>query len=68
VEVQDEEGRRPGRARLHELIGAHLAEDAGPEEAAVGIETDRGQWVQAQLGSRRPWRPPTPRRCGRRCW
>jgi transposase len=61
VEVQDEAGRRLGRARvpegvagiarLHELIGGHLAEDAGPEEVAVGIETDRGAWVQALLAA-----------------
>ena len=51
VEVMDETGRRLGRARLpegvagvarlHELIGVHLAEEAGPEQVAVGIETDR---------------------------
>lgn len=55
VEVQDETGRRlakgrlpeglAGITRLHELIGAHLAEDAGPEQVVVGIETDRGPWV-----------------------
>src|ERR1700748_287677 len=61
VEVEDEGGRRLGRARLpegvagvarlHELIGGHLAEDAGPEEVAIGIETDRGPWVQALLAA-----------------
>ena len=61
VEVQDESGRRLGRARLpegvagvgrlHELIGGHLDEDAGPEEVAVGIETDRGPWVQALIAA-----------------
>jgi transposase len=61
VELQDEEGRRLGRARLpegvagvarlHELIGAHLGEDAGPEQVAVGIETDRGPWVRALLAA-----------------
>ena len=61
VEVQDEAGRRLGRARvpegvagiarLHELVGAHLGEDAGPEEVAVGIETDQGPWVQALLAA-----------------
>jgi transposase len=61
VEVQDETGRRVGRARLpegvagvarlHELIGGHLPEDAGPEEVAVGIETGRGPWVQALLAA-----------------
>jgi transposase len=61
VELQDEAGVRLGRARLpegvagvarlHELIGSHLAEDAGPEEVAVGIETGRGPWVQALLAA-----------------
>ncbi len=61
VEVQDETGRRLGRARLpegvagvarfHELVGEHLGEDAGPGEVAVGIETDRGPWVQALLSA-----------------
>jgi transposase len=61
VELQDEVGRRLGRARLpegvagvarlHELIGGRLAEDAGPEEVAVGIETGRGPWVQALLAA-----------------
>ncbi len=61
MELQDQSGRRLVRARLpegvagvaglHELIGAHLAEDAGPEEAAVGIETDRGPWVQALIAA-----------------
>jgi transposase len=61
VEVQDESGRRLGRARLpegvagvgrlHELVGGHLDEDAGPQEVAVGIETDRGPWVQALIAA-----------------
>jgi transposase len=61
VEVQDEAGRRLGRARLpegvagvarfHELVGEYLGEDAGPQEVAVGIETDRGPWVQALLAA-----------------
>jgi transposase len=61
VEVQDESGRRLGRARLaegvagiarfHELVGEHLAEDAGPEQVTVGIETGRGPWVQALLAA-----------------
>jgi transposase len=61
VELQDEAGRRLGRARLpegvagvarlHELIGGQLGEDAGPEQVAVGIETDRGPWVQALLAA-----------------
>jgi transposase len=61
VELQDGTGRRLGRARLpegvtgvarlHELIGGHLSEDMGPEEVAVGIETDRGPWVQALVAA-----------------
>jgi transposase len=61
VEVQDPSGRVLGRARLpegvagvarlHELIGAHLGEDADPAQVAIGIETDRGPWVQALLAA-----------------
>jgi transposase len=61
VELQDEAGRRLARARLaegvagvarlHELIGGHLAEDDGPAQVAIGIETDRGGWVQALLAA-----------------
>jgi transposase len=61
VEVQDETGRRLARARLpegvagvarlHELIGEYLAEDAEPDEVAIGIETDRGPWVQALIAA-----------------
>jgi transposase len=61
VEVQDEAGRRLARARLpegvagvarlHELIGAHLSEEAGPDEVAIGIETDKGPWVQALVAA-----------------
>ena len=52
VELQDEMGRRLGKARLadgiagiarlHAMIGEHVDEDAGPVEVVVGIETDRG--------------------------
>jgi len=61
VELQDEAGARLARARLpegvagitrlHELVGAHLGEDAGPGEVAIGIETDRGPWVQALIAA-----------------
>lgn len=54
VHVMDETGRRlaakrlpeglEGVGRLHELL-AGLAEE--PDEVVVGIETDRGLWVQA---------------------
>ena len=61
VEVQDETGRRLGRARLpegiagitqlHGLIGGFLPEDAAPEQVVVGIETDRGGWVAALVAA-----------------
>jgi len=61
VEVQDEAGRRLARARLpegvggvarlHELVGEHLAGDADPGQVAIGIETDRGGWVQALIAA-----------------
>jgi hypothetical protein len=61
VELQDEAGRRLARARLpegvagvarlHELIGEQLAADADPGQVAIGIETDRGGWVQALVAA-----------------
>ncbi len=61
VEVQDETGRRLGRARLpegvtgvarlHALIGEHLPEGAEPDQVVIGIETDRGPWVQALIAA-----------------
>src|SRR3954447_22692296 len=33
------------------MIGEHVNEDAGPVEVVVGIETDRGPWVQALVAS-----------------
>ena len=36
-----------GMARLHELIGQRLGEDADGAEVVIGIETDRGPWVAA---------------------
>jgi transposase len=40
-----------GITRLHELVAAHVPEDAEPGQVVVGIETDRGPWVQALLAS-----------------
>jgi transposase len=65
IEIQDETGRRlvrrrlpegmAGIATLHELIGQHTPEPGGdggdPGEVVVGIETDRGPWVQALLAA-----------------
>jgi transposase len=61
VELQDGAGRRLGRARLpegiagvarlHALIGEHLAGEADPGQVAIGIETDRGPWVAALIAA-----------------
>jgi len=61
VEVQDETGRRLGKARLpegvagiarlHELIGGFTTEDMAAEQVLVGIETDRGPWVAALVAA-----------------
>jgi hypothetical protein len=61
VEVVDEEGRVlarrrlpegvEGLARLHALIAEHLGPDDEPGQVVVGIETDRGPWVQALIAA-----------------
>jgi transposase len=64
IEIQDESGHRlakarlsegvAGMARLHGLIGEHLADlddDAGTNAVAVGIESDRGPWVRALVAA-----------------
>jgi len=61
VEVMDAGGRvlakkrlpegAAGMARLHELIGIQLGEDAQDAEVLVGIETDRGPWVAALVAA-----------------
>jgi Transposase/Transposase IS116/IS110/IS902 family len=65
VELVDQAGRRLGKARLsegvagitrlHELIAAQLPTDADPAvesgQVVIGIETDRGPWVQALLAA-----------------
>lgn len=61
VEVQDESGRVLGRAKLaegvagfaqlHALVGEHLGEDDEATAVMVGIETDRGPWVQALIAA-----------------
>jgi transposase len=57
VELQNQTGRVLGRAklpegiagvaRLHAMLGEHLGEDDEAAQVVVGIETDRGPWVQA---------------------
>jgi len=61
VEVMDEAGRVLARrrlpegvagiARLHELVAGCLGEDGDAAGVAIGIETDRGLWVQALLAA-----------------
>lgn len=61
VEIQDETGRRLARRKLpegvvgigqlHALLADHLPVDAEPEQVVIGIETDRGPWVQALLAA-----------------
>jgi transposase len=67
IEIVDEQGRRLARRRLPEgvegLAGLHalvadqlgagedLAEPGDPAQVIVGIETDRGPWVQALVGA-----------------
>jgi transposase len=61
IELVDESGRRLARRRLpegvdglaglHSLIGDHLAEDDEPDQVVVGVETDRGPWVQALIAA-----------------
>jgi transposase len=61
VEVVDAEGRRLGRRRLgegvdglaalHAMVADHLGEDDEPADVVVGIETDRGPWVQALIAA-----------------
>jgi transposase len=40
-----------GMARLHELIGQQLGEDAEDAEVVIGIETDHGPWAAALVAA-----------------
>ncbi|MCX5418994.1 IS110 family transposase [Streptomyces sp. NBC_00078] len=61
VEIQDEAGRKlaavrlpegvEGIAKLHELLAKHGGEGLEAAGVVVGIETDRGSWVQALIAS-----------------
>jgi transposase len=61
VEVMDVAGRRlararlvegvAGMARLHAMIAEQLGEDTDEAVVKVGIETDRGLWVQALIAA-----------------
>ena len=61
VELMNERGRVlarkrlpegvAGMARLHELIGEQLGEDADDAEVIIGTGTDRGPWVAALVAA-----------------
>lgn len=63
VELMDTSGRRLAKARLpegvagitrlHAMIAEHLDEDLdqGADQVLIGIETDRGPWVQALIAT-----------------
>jgi len=61
IEIENEEGRVLARRRLpeglagitmlHELIAEHLDPTAEPDQVQLGIETERGPWVQALLAA-----------------
>lgn len=61
VELQDQTGRRLGKARLpegiagiarlHAMIGEQVDDDDEPVQVVVGIETERGPWVQALIAA-----------------
>ncbi|MGS0684972.1 IS110 family transposase [Nakamurella sp. GG22] len=61
VDLVGDDGRRLGKKRFpegvtglagfHALIADHLPEDADPSDVVIGIETDRGPWVQALIAA-----------------
>jgi transposase len=61
VEVVDAQGRRLARCRLgegvdglaalHAMVADHLDAEDEPADVVVGIETDRGPWVQALIAA-----------------
>jgi len=61
IEIEDGLGRVLTRRRLpeglagitmlHELVAAHLDPAAEPDQVLIGIETERGPWVQALLAA-----------------
>jgi hypothetical protein len=61
IEIEDEAGRVLARRRLpeglagistlHELVAEHLDPTAAPDQVLIGIETERGPWVQALLAA-----------------
>jgi len=61
IEIEDDSGTVLARKRLpeglagitalHELVAEHLDPAGDPDQVLVGIETERGPWVQALLAA-----------------
>ena len=61
IEIEDDSGRVLARKRLaeglagitglHELVAEHLDPVGEPDQVQIGIETERGPWVQALLAA-----------------
>ena len=61
IEIEDDSGRVLARRRLpeglagitalHELVAEHLDPSGEPDQVLVGIETERGPWVQALVAA-----------------
>jgi transposase len=61
LQVEDDQGRVlarrrvdegiAGMVRFHELVAEFLGDEDGPAQVVVGIETDRGPWVQALIAA-----------------
>jgi hypothetical protein len=61
IEIEDDSGRVLARRRLpeglagitalHEMVAEHLDPAGEPDQGLVGIETERGPWVQALLAA-----------------
>ena len=61
IAIEDDSGKVLARKRLaegmagitglHELVAEHLDPDGEPDQVQVGIETERGPWVQALLAA-----------------
>jgi len=61
IELEDDSGRLLARRRLpeglagitvlHELVAEHLDPAGEPDQVVVGIETERGPWVQALIAA-----------------
>lgn len=61
IEIENDSGRLLVRKRLpegltgitvlHELVAEHLDPNRGPDQVLVGIETERGPWVQALIAA-----------------